>query len=146
MMADKALVAWREPACLPEPICATNRPVNTTKRMIAALQLMLISPAVLFFVALVLRGLLPLGGEPAHTAAQIAMWYVVRLWTLWVLLSALPLVALIIGLLTLLPGWDITTGQKVARLRTDTTLRVIALATLAAAGILVVVTVHVMMN
>ncbi len=123
--------------------------MNTVKRPIAALQLVLIAPAVVFLVALILRGLPPQGAGLAHTAGQIANWYIVRLWTLWVLLCALPLIALVIGLLALLPGlpgWNITIGQLLARLRTDTTLRVIALATLAAAGILVVVAVHVLMN
>ncbi len=101
--------------------------MNSTKRMVGALQVLLISPAALFLAALVVRRLPPHAAEPAHTAEQIAMWYIVRLWTLWVLLSALPLIALVTGLLTLLPGWDLTTGQTLARLRTGTALRTIAL-------------------
>ena len=72
------------------------------KRVLQAAHLVLISPAVLFLVAVILQGLQPLQKEPAHTAQQIVMWYAERMWTLWILLLALPLSVLISGCISLL--------------------------------------------
>ena len=52
--------------------------MNTTKRALAAAQLLLMFPAVLFMGALVVRMLQPLQHEPAHTAQRIVMWYALR--------------------------------------------------------------------
>jgi hypothetical protein len=71
--------------------------MNTTRRAIAALELLLVFPSTLFMTALVVRQLRPLQYEPAHTAHQIAMWYAGRQWTLWAFLVAMPLAALISG-------------------------------------------------
>src|ERR1039458_2263742 len=77
--------------------------MNTTKRAIA--QVLLIFPAIFFMGALVVRQLLPLQHEPAHTAHRIVMWYAGRVWTLWVLLIALPLAVLVTGCVTLARNW-----------------------------------------
>lgn len=71
--------------------------MDAIKRNLAALELLLISPAALFMIALVVRQLRPLQYEPSHTAHQIAMWYAGRQWTLWAFLIALPLAALVTG-------------------------------------------------
>jgi hypothetical protein len=55
------------------------------KRALAATRLLLISPAVLFLIAVVVQGLRSLQKEPAHTAHNIVMWYAERMWTLWIL-------------------------------------------------------------
>jgi hypothetical protein len=81
--------------------------MNTTKRLLATTELLLISPAVLFMTALFMRKMGPLQYEPAHTADQIAMWYAGRQWTLWALLIVLPLVVLVTGCATLLRGRQI---------------------------------------
>jgi hypothetical protein len=70
------------------------------KRALAAAHLLLISPAVLFLVAVIVQGLQPLQKEHG-TAQHIVMWYAERMWTLWVLLLALPLAVLISGCISL---------------------------------------------
>ena len=67
------------------------------KRALAAAHLLLISPAVVFLVAVILERLQPLQTKPAHTAQHIVMWYAERMWTLWILLLALPLSVLTSG-------------------------------------------------
>ena len=75
--------------------------MNTTRRAITALELLLVFPSTLFMTALVVRQLRPLQYEPSHTAHQIAMWYAGRQWTLWAFLIALPLAALVTGCVAL---------------------------------------------
>jgi hypothetical protein len=72
------------------------------KRALAAALLLLISPAVFFLVAVLVQSLQPLQREPAHTAQQVVMWYAERMWTLWILLLALPLSVLISGCISLM--------------------------------------------
>jgi hypothetical protein len=62
-------------------------PAHRISRVVAAMQLVLIFPAALFMTAVVLRNV-----ETLHDRAQrIVMLYAGRVWTLWVLLLALPL-------------------------------------------------------
>ncbi len=96
-------------------------------------------PAALFMVALILRGMQPLQYEPAHAAQAIVLWYAGRTWTLWILLIALPVVVLVSGVLTVF-------NEGLRHARTETATRLIAIATLVAGAILVVVAVHMMMN
>jgi ABC-type Fe3+ transport system permease subunit len=123
---------------------------------IAALDLVLLFPAALFMAALVFRNLgrnlgpLPYG--PAHTAQQIVLWYAGKVWTLWVLLVALPLVVLASGSATLLRGWD-QNGElpHTARpsphvISAHPATILVALTTLAAAGILAIVVLHMLAN
>ena len=84
------------------------------KRTLAAAHLLLISPAVLFLVAVLVQSLQPLQKEPAHTAQHIVMWYAERMWTLWILLLALPLSVLISGCISLLR--DSSGSSQVANL------------------------------
>lgn len=77
--------------------------MNLTKRAIAAAELLLVSPAVLFMTALFVRNLQPLRYEPAHTAQRIVDWYAVRpRLGLWVLIIVLLLVVLATGCATVL--------------------------------------------
>jgi hypothetical protein len=69
------------------------------KRTLAAAHLLLISPSVLFLVAVIVERL---HQQPAHVAQHIVMWYAERMWTLWVLLLALPLSVLISGCISLM--------------------------------------------
>jgi hypothetical protein len=68
------------------------------KRTIAAAELLLILPAVLFMTALLVRSI-QVG--PARTAEQIVSWYAARPHVgLWLLLIAPPLTVLAMGCLT----------------------------------------------
>jgi hypothetical protein len=80
--------------------------MRATERLVAAAQLLLIFPAVVFMGSLVVRNLSPLQNEPAHTAQQIVMWYVGRMWTLWVLLITLPLGVLVTGCIMFARSWS----------------------------------------
>jgi len=121
-------------------------------RLIAAAQLVLLFPAALFMAALVVRELRPLQYEPAHSAQQLVMWYAARMWTLWVLLLALPMMALISGGATLLRNWNrdaaVTQNvrQALAAVRGRLATLLIAATTLAAAGILAIVILHMAAN
>jgi hypothetical protein len=72
------------------------------KRTLAALHLLLISPAVLFLLAVMVQRFPPAQQQPALTAQHIVTWYAKRMWTLWILLLALPLSVLISGCISLL--------------------------------------------
>ncbi len=121
------------------------------KRTIAVINLLFLSPAALFMMALIIRGL-PLQSESARTAQQIVMWYADRFWTLWVLLICLPLFALIIAGVTLLRVWKQEARPRSAEQRSFVAIYirpsslVIAVEALAAAIILGVVAIHMLMN
>lgn len=136
-----------------ECACGIQRIMNAIKRMIAAVELLLVAPAVLFMTALVVRSLQPLGYEPALTAERIVTWYALRPHLgLWVLLIALPLAALIIGCGTLIRGWNDDAELRQASLQTAAAVRshlatlLIAAATLMAAIVLAIVAVHAFMG
>ena len=125
--------------------------MDTTKRAVAAGQVLLILPAVLFMGAIVVRNLQLPQYEPAHTSQRIVMWYSARQWTLWVLPIALPLAVLVAGCLTLLSGWNDVERPKAARqrltaLHTQMSKLVVAAATLMAGGVLAIVIVHMLAN
>jgi hypothetical protein len=121
-------------------------------QIIAVLQLVLIFPAALFMTALVVRNLGPLLYEPAHTARQLVMWYAGRMWTLWVLLLALPFTVLVSGCATLLhsrnhdiePAHGTQKSLAVARPRWLTLF--VSLTTVAAGGMLAIVVLHMLAN
>lgn len=120
----------------------------TSKRLIAAIELLLVGPAALFLTAVVARTLQPLDHEPAHTAQQLVLWYSGRTWALWVLLIALPLIALLIGSVTLIQTWTgggderPLAGQPAAALQSRWATGVIVAATLTAGLILLIVSIH----
>jgi hypothetical protein len=121
------------------------------KRLVAAAELLLILPAVLFIAALFVRNLQPAQSEPAHTAAQIVQWY--SAWPLvglWVLLIALPAAVLVTGARTLLRDWTDDAVLREAAWRTIATIRghlatvVVAATTVVAGVILAIVALHVL--
>ena len=126
--------------------------MGTFKRTIAATQLLLIFPAALFMTSLLVRHLQPLQYEPAHTAQQIVLWYSGRLWTLWVLLIALPFAALVTGGAALLRSSNSDVElpharwQTVAAIRAHVATLLVAAATLTAGGILAIVVLHMLAN
>jgi hypothetical protein len=121
-------------------------------RVTAALELLLLFPAALFLIAIVVRNLQPLQYEPAHTAQRIVLWYSARIWTLWVLLLALPFAVLVTGSATVLSDWNRDTElakftkQSSAVVRAHMATLLVAVTTLAAAGILVIVVLHMLAN
>jgi hypothetical protein len=126
--------------------------MNAIKRTIAVTQLLLLFPAALFITALLLRELQPLQSEPAHTAHQIVKWYSARMWTLWVLLIALPFAVVVTGCATVFRSWNHDVGLRqtarsmLAAPRAHLPLLIVAAATLAAGGVLAVVAVHMAAN
>jgi hypothetical protein len=122
------------------------------KRALAAAQLLLMFPAVLFMGALVVRQLSPLQHEPAHTAHRIVMWYAGRMWTLWALLITLPLAVLITGCVTLLRSWSnvpelpYRAQQGLAAIYADRPMLCIAMMTLTAGVVLAIVAMHMAAN
>lgn len=118
------------------------------KRIVAATELLLISPAVLFMTALFVRKVGTLQDEPARTAHEIAMWYAGRQWTLPALLIILPLIALVIGCATLLRNRNedseprLAPGELLAARHADLATFFIAAMTLTAGGVLARVAVH----
>lgn len=99
--------------------------------IVATVELVLLFPAALFLTAVVAPSLI---SQPASTAHSLVMWYAERMWTLWVLLLALPLIALVIGCATL------------RRLRPDLGTLLVAVGTLAAGGVLAIVILHMLAN
>ncbi|HXP83181.1 MAG TPA: hypothetical protein VN841_00585 [Bryobacteraceae bacterium] len=123
-------------------------------RITATLELLFLFPAALFMTALVVRNLQPLEYEPAHTAQQLVLWYSARMWTLWVLLLALPFAALITGCATLLYGRNRDREPPSAAspagspnmLRAHSATFLIAAPTLIAGVILAIVVLHMLAN
>lgn len=117
-------------------------------RFVAALQLVLIFPAVLFMTSLILRQLQPQQYEPAHSAQQVVLWYAARMWSLWILLLALPIAVLVAGCATLLRNWKRDAAlpsaarQLLAVVRAQFAMLVVVAATLTAGGILAIVVLH----
>ncbi len=125
--------------------------MKTTRRAVAAAELLLVFPAALFMAALFVRNLSPKQYEPAVTAQRIVLWYAARPHIgLWLLLIALPLAVLVTGSAALLFGWheDMelrqAARQMFAAIRGHLAAFLVAAATVAAAGILAAVAVHVL--
>ena len=122
------------------------------KRALAAAQLLLMFPAILFMGALVVRQLSPLQHEPAYTAHRIVMWYAGRMWTLWALLISLPLAVLVTGCVTLLRSWSnvpelpYRAQQVLAAIYADRPMLCIAMMTLTAGVVLAIVVMHMAAN
>jgi hypothetical protein len=121
-------------------------------RVIAALELVLIFPAALFMNAIVVRNLGPLQYKPAQTAQRIVIWYSVQMWTLWVLLLALPFAVLVTGCAALLrfsnrdAELPNSARQSLAVVCAHPAALFVAATTLTAAGILVIVVLHMLAN
>ena len=126
--------------------------MNAIKRPVIVAQLLLIFPSILFMGALVARELQPLQNEPAHTAQQLVMWYAARMWTLWVLLIALPFAVVVTGCVTLARNWrdDMklprAAQQTLAAIRADRAMLFVAATTLTAVAILAIVALHMAAN
>ena len=125
--------------------------MRTQLRVVAAMQLALIFPASLFMTAVLVGA----GGPPQYDLARIAqrivMWYSARMWTLPLLLLALPLAVLITGCGTLLRSWNHSeqphpTRRLLAMIPAPLATLFVAWATLTSAGILAIVALHTLAN
>ena len=124
--------------------------MKTILRSLAALELLLVFPAMLFMTALFARNIQPQQFEPAHTAQLIVDWFAARPHLgLWVLMIALPLAVLAIGLTTVTRAWRRDQAlrsdaiQMYGVIRAQGAMLLIASATVAAGGILAVVALHI---
>jgi len=124
--------------------------MKTTRRSLAAVELLLVFPAVLFMTALFARNIQPQQYEPAHTARRIVEWYSSSPhFGLWILLIALPLAVLIVGVTTLLCDWRSNQDLRDAGVRMVGLIRahfatlLIACTTATAFAILAIVALHV---
>ena len=109
-------------------------------RIVAAFELLLILPAALFMAALVARNLQPL----QDSAQQLVMWYAGRIWTLWVLLLALPLTVLVTGCATWADSFQ--SGRILSVVRADLAMLSLAVTTVLGGAILVIVVLHMLAN
>ena len=80
--------------------------MNTTKRLLAATEILLVLPAALFMAALFVRNLQPAPYEPATTARHLVEWFSAHPPVgLQLFLIALPFAAFVIGCATVLGSW-----------------------------------------
>src|SRR5947209_15501450 len=133
-------------------------------RHAAPIALLLILPAAFFMAALLVREIAPLHSNTAQTAETLVMWYAARLWTLWLLLLALPRASLVTGSATLLserhpnvapgaPNLPPTNARpanytlhSLGSIPWYPATRALAATTLTAAAILVIVVLHMLAN
>lgn len=121
-------------------------------RVVATMQLTLILPAALFMAAVLVAS----GNAPqydlARVAQRIVIWYSARMWTLWLLLLAMPCAVLVTGCATLFCRWNHDVGlphsarQSLARSPALLATVFVAGLTLISAGILVIVALHMLAN
>jgi hypothetical protein len=123
--------------------------MNAIKRAIATTEWVLVLPGALFMLALFVRNLQPAPYEPAQSARRLVEWFSARrILGLDIFLVALPVIAFLMGCVTLLRSWHNDAELRRATLVTVAACRahlatlLIAVATLAAGGILTIVTVH----
>jgi hypothetical protein len=123
--------------------------MNSTKRILATTEFLLVLPAMLFMTSLLVRNLEPAQYEPARSAIRVVDWYGARPWTLGIFLIVLPLAVFIIGCVALLRSWLTDAKFRQAALEAFAAVRAhlatlaIAGATVVAAGVLAVVAIHV---
>jgi hypothetical protein len=124
--------------------------MNTFKRTIATIELLLVCPAVLFMTALFVRNIQPPPYEPAQSARRLVDWFSARPFLcLDIFLIAMPMAALLIGCASVLRTWRTDAQLRQVALSTLAAVRahaaalLIAAATLTAGGVLAIVAVHV---
>ena len=121
------------------------------KQRLAAADLILVAPGVVFFLALFLRNFFP-PSDPGNAAQSIVMWYAGRPWTLWILLVGLPLVAVLVSAVVLVRLWsrddslrkDAT--QAIRALRTHHAAALTAASMISAVTVLFLVALHMAAN
>src|SRR5207245_1302270 len=118
-------------------------------RLVAAIQVAFIFPAALFMTAVLVGA----GDRPQYDLARIAqrivMWYSARMWTLWLLLLALPFAVLVTGCATLVRSWnrDLEPPHAaLAMIPAPLATLFVAGTTMTSAGILAIVVLHMLAN
>ncbi len=106
------------------------------------IQFLLLAPALLFLISLLLRTLPPSGSVIPQTAQRVVTWYSGKLWTLWILLASMPLIALVLGGMALLSSWQ----ERADRCSPRSTSALMVGLTEIAFIILGIVGLHVLMN
>ena len=116
---------------------------RTGSTLLAASELILLLPALLFLTAVVVR-YVPRLADPGQ---QVVLWYATRPWTLLVFLLALPFAALVAGCITLVRTRRAAAGRQVPSVvGTRLLSRIVALETLTAGAIVTVVILHMLAN
>ena len=122
-----------------------------TNDVIAVWAAALICPAIVFVTALSVRQWQPLGSGPVRTADRVVGWYAAHpQLALWVLLLLLPLSAFVLGSAALLRTWDDNpqlqdfTWRALAAIPNHWPAMSIGVATLLAAGVLTMISRHLM--
>lgn len=127
-------------------LCDTKTDVMKTaaNRALAIAHLLLISPALVFMGSLIVRQL----HNESHTTQEIVMWYAGRMWTLWLLLVALPLSVLVTGCWSLLKRrMSLRSAQQTLRgIHMDWATPSTIVSTAASAIILTIVVLHMLAN
>jgi hypothetical protein len=117
--------------------------MSASTRVVAVIQIALISPAALFLTAvLVAAGDQPPRYDLARFAQSLIDWYSVRAWTLFLLLLTMPLACLITGSITLLKS----AGRSLVGLTTPIATLLVGWATITSAGVLGVAALHMLAN
>lgn len=122
---------------------------RATRTAVAAMEFVLVAPALIFFAAIFFRNFFPINDNGAE---QIVQWYAGRHWSLWVLLIALPMTVLILGFSTLFRSWNEEAGLRqdaghaLTLIRTHLSVVLIGLVTLMAGVMLAFVAVHMVLN
>jgi hypothetical protein len=118
--------------------------MSASKRSIAIIELLLVTPASLFMIALFMRDV-----QPAAQTGRVVAWFSHHLILgLYVSLVSMPLAAFVIGCTVMMHGWRNDGEFRLAALRITATARghlatlLIAVATLMAGGILTIVGMH----
>ena len=125
--------------------------MTLTNDVIAVWAGALICPAVLFVTALSVREWKPLESGPGRTAERVVSWYAAHpQLALWVLLLLLPLSAFVLGSAALLRTWSDNpqlqdfTWRALAAIPNHWPAMSIGVATLLAAGVLTMISRHLM--
>jgi hypothetical protein len=128
-----------------------SKRMKILRRSLAALEVTLLFPAMLFMTALFLRSIQPTQLQPSHACQQIVDWYAARPHLgLWVLLIALPMVVFAIGMSWLVRTWHNDGALRDSALKVLTVCRsqasalIVLAATSSAMAILAIVTLHVL--
>jgi len=125
--------------------------MGLTNDVVAAWALVLVGPAVLFVTALIIRRVPPPESQPARSAERVLRWYAAHpQLALWGLLFLLPLSSFVLGMSALLRTWgdnpklQYFAWRALAAIPEHWPAVSIGGATLMAAGVLVMITAHLM--
>lgn len=132
-----------------ERLCYIEVTMSLTNDVVAVWVLALVAPAVLFITALCVRQWSPPGTRPARTAELIVTWYAAHPQVgLWVLMLLLPLSAFTLGGAALLRTWNNNPELRYYAWRALSEVPehmpavLIGVATCMAAGVLTMITTH----